>query len=181
MSYRRALVEYRRQYEPDWDIPVGFHVHHIKPKSLGGTDHPTNLIALHPDDHVAIHRHRGDRVNESGFHVMADYLYHNPHPCLGKKLSEETKRKISKSHMGKPKHTPKSKAKISAIKLIQNKGSSNPRSRKWVLEHRDGTVLNIDCLKTFCRENGWSDNSLRDTLRFGNYHKKSGYKVIERI
>ena len=32
-----------------------FHAHHIIPKHAGGTDDPTNLIVLHPIDHVIWH------------------------------------------------------------------------------------------------------------------------------
>lgn len=67
-NYRKNLELYWQQYYPNWSIPDGFHVHHIMPRKaaekLGWTEeqinHPKNLIALHYDDHVSIHKNRGD-------------------------------------------------------------------------------------------------------------------------
>ena len=60
-NYRRIYRDYWRQYFPEYEIPQGYHVHHILPRSLGGTNDPKNLIALHIDDHMSIHRCRGDK------------------------------------------------------------------------------------------------------------------------
>jgi len=66
-NYRKNLITYWRQYHPDYQIPAGYHVHHIKPrctfkdKNDPSINHPSNLIALHPDDHYSIHRCRGDK------------------------------------------------------------------------------------------------------------------------
>ena len=89
-NYRRNLINYWRQYFPQWDIPKGYHVHHIIPVCEGGTHHPKNLIALHPDDHVSIHRCRGDKVSDS-FILIGSLV------GIGKKRSNETKNKISDS------------------------------------------------------------------------------------
>jgi len=64
---RRNLTVFWRQYFPEYQIPNGYHVHHIKPRSTFEDKedpfmhHPKNLIALHPDDHVSIHLLRGDK------------------------------------------------------------------------------------------------------------------------
>lgn len=91
---RKAYVEYKRVYEPEYEIPKGFHVHHITPVCEGGTDTGSNLIALHPDDHVSIHTHRGDKVSRSGFHVMSAAIYKD-HPRVGTKHSVESRAKMS--------------------------------------------------------------------------------------
>ena len=97
-DHRRNLRSYRRRFYPDWTIPIGYHVHHIRPRCLckqeGWTDeqinHPRNLIALHPDDHISIHRNRGDKF-------VSEYFIWN---VAGKKWTEASKLKISKSLSG---------------------------------------------------------------------------------
>lgn len=89
--YRRNLINYWRQWYPEWDIPKGFHVHHIIPRFCGGTDDPRNLIALHPDDHIAIHKNRGDKWAINGTFLSTK----------GKIVSEETRRKRSIAMKGR--------------------------------------------------------------------------------
>ena len=57
---RKNLIFFWIQHNPKFYIPKGYHVHHILPRSCGGGDDAKNLIALHPDDHISIHKHRGD-------------------------------------------------------------------------------------------------------------------------
>jgi len=87
-NHRLNLTRYWQQHYPNWSIPIGFVVHHIKPQSEGGSHNPKNLIALHPDDHVSIHKCRGDKFAHNWFTVMKDY-----------KHSEETKKKIKQTNI----------------------------------------------------------------------------------
>ena len=97
-NYRSNLTKYWRQFYPNWTIPDGHHVHHIKPKSTFSdpndprVHHPRNLIALHPDDHISIHYCRGDKHIANGFLSIRD-----------RKQTEATKIKISNYHSGKSK------------------------------------------------------------------------------
>lgn len=114
-NYRRNLALYWRQFYPEWTIPKGYHVHHIKPrctfedKNDPRIHHPSNLIALHPDDHVTIHLMRGDKAVATGFMSVRGYTH-----------SEETRRKISIGNTGK-KATSAQRAKMS----IYRKGAGN--------------------------------------------------------
>jgi len=98
LDYKQNLTRYWQQYQPQWEIPAGFHVHHIKPKSTFADkndpriNHPSNLIALHPDDHYTIHKLRGDKYVRKGFMTVC-----------GRKtpMSAETKKKLSAAHTGK--------------------------------------------------------------------------------
>jgi len=115
--YRQNLINYWRQWYPEWEIPKGFHVHHIIPQSCGGSNHPSNLIALHPDDHVAIHKNRGDRfagniISTIGRTLTEETKRKMSEAKKGKKRTEETKRKISNAHKGK-KFSSEHKKKIS--------------------------------------------------------------------
>ncbi len=92
-NYRRNLELYWRQFYPNWTIPKGYHVHHIKPKGEfkdkndPRIHHPRNLIALHPDDHITIHECRGDNfLGKLGLLALKNYSH-----------SDITTNKISKS------------------------------------------------------------------------------------
>ena len=101
-NYRRNLELYWQQFYSLYKIPVGYHVHHIKPKSVFenkddlAVHHPRNLIALHPDDHWAIHRCRGDVQIKGWIFSIAGRkgIKTGPH-------SEERKQNISKAKKGK--------------------------------------------------------------------------------
>ena len=114
---RRNLTLYWRRFYPDWTIPKGFHVHHIKPK-CAFTDpndsrihHPRNLIALYVDDHVTIHKCRGDKITNGNFiSCLKNYTH-----------SQATRDKISASSKG---HVPWNKGiptKDSTKQLISKK------------------------------------------------------------
>ncbi len=97
-NYRRNLELYWRQLYPNWEIPAGYHVHHIKPKCTfedkanTRINHPSNLIALHPDDHASIHKCRGDK------HISTQFII----SVVGRVMSAESKDKISKARLGLP-------------------------------------------------------------------------------
>ena len=151
-DHRKNLTLYWRQYFPNYQIPKGYHVHHIKPKSIckqkGWKDerinHPSNLIALHPDDHHSVHKCRGDIVTCNFIKIIGhqkgkkstrrNYTHSketrnkiskankgNPSPkgMLGKYHSANTKEKISKSSKGK-KNT-----KEAIAKMKETKGSED--------------------------------------------------------
>jgi len=94
-NYRKNLILYWRQFYPDWEIPTGYHVHHIRPAGTFADrndihiNHPRNLIALHPDDHWTIHKCRGDKFINKEFISV-----------IGFKHTAETKQKMSKSKLG---------------------------------------------------------------------------------
>jgi len=134
-DYRKNLKLYWQQFYPEYSIPEGYHVHHIKPKCLFNDKndprihHPSNLIALHPDDHWTIHKLRGDKYIKESLILSIN----------GRKASAETKEKISKAKMGennpaygKPswnkgcKWSDESKLKMS----ISSKGISHPQTEE---------------------------------------------------
>ena len=93
----------------------------------------------------------------------------------GQKLSEETKRKISKSHMGK-KGAPISPE--TRKKMIEGRrkaqcaiGENNPRARHYEITFEDGRVEHIKSLQTWARANGYVPMSIRN-LYNGNGNKK---------
>jgi len=99
-NYRQNLINHMHQFDPSWSIPDGYHVHHIIPQCLGGTHDPSNLIALHPDDHISVHKLRGDKISDN-FFLVTKNIYGENNPFYGKKHTEETKLAISKSKKGR--------------------------------------------------------------------------------
>jgi len=49
--------------DADWDEPI--HVHHLVPRSEGGSDTITNLMLLHEECHYAAHRECTDESLEA--------------------------------------------------------------------------------------------------------------------
>jgi hypothetical protein len=92
--YRSNYIKYWQNFNPNYTIPKGYHVHHILPQSCGGSDDAKNLIALHPDDHVAIHKNRGDKWMNKEFSSILIKGRTNC-PC-----KETTKEKIRASLTG---------------------------------------------------------------------------------
>ena len=123
-NHRRNLKLYWRQFYPNWEIPKGYHVHHIKPKCTFENKadprihHPRNLIALHPDDHATIHKCRGDKIHANSIFSM-----------IGRVVSDETKMKMSKAQQGKV-MSPEARKRISEAR----KGRTSPFNGKTMSE-----------------------------------------------
>ena len=80
-NYRLNIIQYWQQFYPDYTIPKGYHVHHIKPKSLAKQEgwstakinHPRNLLVVHPVEHQAIHFARGDKLANGMCWIIKGY------------------------------------------------------------------------------------------------------------
>ena len=87
-----------------------YHSHHIIPKYLGGTDHPDNLthltVAEHAEAHRILYEKHGHWQDKLAWQGLAGIIGHEE--CiarayksqLGKPLTEEHKKNISKGLMG---------------------------------------------------------------------------------
>lgn len=120
--YRKKLTNYWRQLYPSWTVPKGYHIHHIKPRCLGGTNDAKNLIALHPDDHESIHRCRGDKCVR-GFLSIRRFGGYNP--MYGKKHTDKSKKKMSEQHKNRKystgwNHSDKSKKIMATLQTAEN-------------------------------------------------------------
>jgi len=163
--HRKNLVNYWRQFIPNWEIPKGFHVHHIVPRCAGGSDDAKNLIALHPDDHASIHRLRGD-IKEGNLLKMSDTQFKKGH-----KPSKITRLKMSKSRQGK---TPWNKGK----KQQSTSGDKNPSfvgyyHTPWgkVVNCKNNYNISVKCVKNWCKKS-------EHIININNYSKSKYLKSI---
>ena len=91
------------------------HIHHIKPKHMGGSDDPSNLIertvAQHAEDHRLLFVKYGHWQDEVAWKGLAGLITHeeaarlaSQNANLGKKHTEKTKKKQSEKKKGKGNH-----------------------------------------------------------------------------
>ena len=82
------------------------HMHHIIPRHAGGTDDPSNLIELTPEEHAEAHRklyEEHGRIQDKVAWLGLAKLATNKEiiaELLAQPKSEEHKRKISEAHKG---------------------------------------------------------------------------------
>lgn len=88
----------------------------------------------------------------------------------GRVLTEEWKRKLSISRLGKT-HTEESKHLMSLI----HSGNKNPAAKTYLLKTPEGEEIIIKSLKTFCRDNNLNYDYLRRDRIF------NGWQVLKRL
>lgn len=151
------------------DFPKGFHIHHIKPRCEGGDERRGNLIALHPDDHVLIHKMRGDKICDSFIQVGSNRVGED-HPMFGKALSEETKSKISESLKGR--ELSEERKKLSASKGTRHP-LYDPTCYWWTHPELGEHILTrYEMSQRF----GTSSGQLGELI-YGKYKSHKGWKI----
>ncbi len=110
-----------------------YHKHHIIPKHMGGTDDPSNLVELTVEEHAAAHKklfeeygHWQDELAWKGLSgqlskldVISEIARKTGLMSKGRKLSEETKKKITKARTGR-KHSKETRQKMSKSQTGKN-------------------------------------------------------------
>lgn len=137
-------------------MSIYLHKHHIVPKHAGGTDDSSNLVELTIEDHAIAHKilyglygRWQDKLAWQGLSGMIskqDIIKATQSAThKGKKVSEETKRKLSKSLKGK-KVSEEHKAKISDA----NKGkkiSQEEHEFRCKRKHYTNGEVDVLCLE----------------------------------
>jgi hypothetical protein len=155
-----------------------YHKHHIIPKHMGGTDHPSNLVELTIEEHAEAHRklfeEHGRWQDEIAWKTLSGQISNaeaikmaQSFSNKGKKLSKETKEKLSKSKFGKKDsvETRKIKSESSGVKgkkyyndgLIENRFFEGQQPKNWKLGRLHGKVPNS-------RDKVWCNNGFTDTI-----------------
>jgi len=157
------------------------HKHHIVPRHMGGTDDPTNLIELSPEEHAEAHRklyeehgHWQDYVAWQGLAKLASKEEH-VHMLLsaaGKKGNSV--RNDRGGNTGMKYNLNKSRAEG---KYPDRKGANNPCAKEFIVVHPDGTQEKIKALKTWCESKGLNYNTFHNQC-VGRKKSHKGYSIL---
>ena len=151
------------------------HMHHIIPRHMGGTDDPSNLIELTPEEHAEAHRvlyeEHGrwqDRVAWIGLAGLATKAEH-----VAMLLSEAGKKgnAMRSSNKGKKYNRTKSG------NYKDRKGANNPAAKEFTVVHPDGTQEQVKALKTWCESKGLNYNSFHNQC-VGRKKSHKGYSIL---
>lgn len=165
------------------------HTHHILPKYRGGGDNPSNLIELTPTQHAMFHY--------ANWCLWEDWRDRSAHLCISKQIGKEEARVMAmrgvkktrtpkllkeyESRKGRPKNLSmegKEKRSRSLTKhhaegiYIQN------NTYQWELTYSDGTIVVIDNLNKYCKEQGMHSNYLSELCHKPNGRRKSHKGVV---
>jgi hypothetical protein len=150
------------------------HKHHIIPRHMGGTDDPSNLIELTPEEHAEAHRvlyeehgHWQDRVAWIGLAGLATKAEHVA------MLLSEAGRKGGK--LASRERKPYSEWNL--VKETNRKGANNPCAKEYIITHPDGTTEQVKALKTWCESKGLKYNSFWNATVVYN-REFNGYRAI---
>ena len=88
-------------------------------------------------------------------------------------ISEETRKKMSDSHMGRvspkgmlgKKHTEQQKQKIRENKVLKN-------NKTWIIKDPEGKIHTMNNLKYFCEQNNLSDSAMHHVISGKRNHHK---------
>ena len=163
------------------DIDDVYEIHHIIPRSMGGSNKKENLVKLTPREHFICHKilvkiTEGDNRKKMSYALWR--MCNGKHDFLkisirydfarksflearkNREVSNETREKLSLAHKGKPK--PNSKWPTSIKEL-------NGRTALWEVTTPTGEVLIVEGLSKYCKENNI------DQCNISTYGKSKGY------
>lgn len=164
-----------------------YHLHHIIPKHMGGTDIPSNLVQLtveeHAEAHLKLYKEHGSKFDYIAFMVLSKQIGHEEANYLKtcgpknwtlaglEKLSRLAKeRKGAKNPFYGKSHTEKTKTilrekmsgKNSWIKDIDP--SELPYTKQYVIEYADRPSKEVYGLKAIAAEFNTSITNLHATI-----------------
>ena len=164
-----------------------YHIHHIIPKHMGGTDDPSNLIRLtveeHAEAHLKLYKEHGNKFDYIAYMVLSKQMGHEEanylKTCGPKNWSEEGLQKLSrlaKERKGEKnpfygkKHSEETKAILREKMSGENSWIKNidpsklPYTKKYVVEYPDGNKKIVYGLKVIAEEFNTSIPNLHNTI-----------------
>ena len=151
------------------------HKHHIIPRHMGGTDDPSNLVELTPEEHAEAHRklyeehgYWQDYVAWQGLAKLATKAEH-----IHMLLSEAGKKG---GRMASRTRKPHSEWNF-ANGVPDRKGTNNPSAKEFIVIHPDGTTEQVKALKTWCESKGLNYNSFHNQC-VGRKKSHKGYSIL---
>lgn len=164
-----------------------YHLHHIIPKHMGGTDDSANLIRLTVEEHAEAHRklyeEHGNKFDYIAYMVLSKQIGHEEanylKTCGPKKWTKEGLEKLSKlakerkgennPFYGKS-HTKETKDILREKMSGENSWIKNidpsklPYTKQYVIEYPNGSIKEVYGLKTIADEFNTSIANLHTTM-----------------
>jgi hypothetical protein len=154
------------------------HMHHIIPRHIGGSNDPSNLIELTPDEHAEAHRklyeEHGRWQDKLAWIGLAKLASKEEHirmllSAAGKKgaaITNATGRRKGMKYNTE-------RIKTSGIR----KGANNPCAKEFTVVHPDGLKEKVKALKTWCESKGLNYNSFYNQC-VGRKGCHKGYSIL---
>jgi hypothetical protein len=197
MNYKRIYDEFIVDRLSKQDFEGYAEKHHIKPRSLGGSDEADNIIRLTASDHFFAHAllariYKGKMVyallqmlNFERRNSNKQTRMHYQYVRSNLKLSEEHKLKISISNIGKHDNSGENnpmygKTHTNQVKGILSKCCTKRFSKKILQFTKDDKFIReYDSLRSATRINGFSSHTCISNCCLGN--RKSAFGFIWRF
>ena len=146
------------------------HKHHIIPRHAGGTDDPSNIIHLTPEEHAGAQKKLWEQYGR-----WQDY-------CAWQGLAELSKDKEHISLMNREKNIaswkdPVIRAKrIAGMKAARGHDTRGTQGKKYQVTFPNGKVKIISSLRKFCKQEGLNYNSFWNAT-IGTSRQHKGFKA----
>jgi hypothetical protein len=145
---------------------------------MGGSDDPSNLIELTPEEHAEAHRilyeEHGRWQDYVAWQGLAKLASKEEHVFM--LLSEAGKKGVRMRETNKGKKynltTPRAE-----VKYPDRKGANNPCAKEFVVVHPNGTKEQVKALKTWCESKGLNYNSFHNQC-VGRKKSHKGYSIL---
>jgi hypothetical protein len=157
------------------------HKHHIIPRHMGGTDDPSNLIALTVEQHAEAHRllyeqyrHWQDYVAWQGL-AKLDANF----DAAKQSIIEGGKRGAAKSNLRWK--DPVLREKYRKQQSEKLKGRHTGRDKTWngklyEITYPDGTVEKVEGLRQWCKDRGYKENTFANACLRGSV-TNGGFRI----
>ena len=148
---------------------------------MGGTDDPSNLVELTPEEHAEAHRvlyeEHGRWQDYVAWQGLAKLATKKEHVHM---LLSEAGKKGGAMQLGKKRGKYKMTGKYSKTGKRgkrDQRGANNPAAKEFIVVHPDGTQEQVKALKTWCESKGLNYNSFHNQC-VGRKKSHKGYSIL---
>ena len=127
------------------------HIHHIKPKHMGGGNEPSNLMLVSVQEHAELH-----------LALYLEYGYYDDwiaYQCLSGQITNAEANRLNKLGDRNPAKRDDVRAKISAAAKHQSNNAKN-----YIITFTNGTQCTIKNLAKWARDNGYTYHCLKNKV-----------------
>ena len=103
----------------------------------------------------------------SGYNHTEEHKEYIKQKQLKRWSSEEQKNKIrgENNHFYGKTHSEETKRKIGTKSKERNQGANNGNSKKWNIIFEDGKIIEVKCMKVWCKINGYNYSNVMNVCR----------------